>query len=175
MTTTLDVCADSFGPLVDSGSRARRAVASVRLVKVEDPEGQVWRVSRRWVPWRRRLRDVASFDVGTLPSSLPDDAAGLVIAGVLVVAVVLVPFVLIGVVFVLELLLVLLLLPLAVVARALVGRAWSVETRRGWRVWAEVTAGDWQQSGLMIHTLADDIRRGHPPVRTVGVEQETGI
>lgn len=112
--------------------------------------------------------------MGNLPAVLPDDGAGLVIAVVLVVAVVLLPLVLVGVVFALELLLVLLFLPLAVVARAVLGRAWRVETRRGWRVWAELTAGDWQQSGLAIHTLADGIRRGQLPVRTIGVEQDSG-
>jgi hypothetical protein len=37
-------------------------------VKVVAADGSTWRVRRRWLPWRRRARDVpdALFDIGTL-------------------------------------------------------------------------------------------------------------
>jgi hypothetical protein len=126
-------------------------------VKVRSPDGQTWRVSRRWVPWRRRLRG-AIRNAHDLPlSSLGDDLISLVIG------IVLVPFIIVAVVAGLELLLLLPVLPFALLGRVLFGRHWTVEVRRGWKPVAEERSGDWQESGLLIHALADRVRRGEYP------------
>lgn len=136
-------------------------------MKVTDPSGQTWRVSRRWVPWRRRVK---SLDDNTpdlsWASGLGDDPVSLVIS--LVALVLLAPFVLLVLVAGAELLLLLLLLPLAILGRVLLGRHWTVEVRRGWRPWWESRVGDWQASGLRIHEIADAIRRGQAPPQTLG-------
>ena len=134
-------------------------------MKVEDPSGQTWRVTRRWVPWRRRLKGhVRGLDL--IPSGLGDDPLSVLIF--LVLLVIALPFVLLAVVAGIELLLVLLLLPFALVGRVLLGSHWTVEARRGFTIWWDAPAGDWQASGVRIHEVADDVRRGTLPPRTVG-------
>lgn len=140
---------------------------SLRRVKVRDPQGQTWRVTRRWVPWRRRLK--GSLDaLPDLPggTSLGDDPVSLVIG--LVLLVLLLPFLLLGLVAGLELLLLLAVFPFALLGRVLLGRHWTVEVRRGFRPFWEQEAGDWQASGVRIHEVADAIRRGDPPAQTLG-------
>lgn len=134
-------------------------------MKVHGPGGQVWRVSRRWVPWRRRLK--GSLDaVPDLPSGLGDDPVSVVVG--LVLLVLALPFLVLALLAGLELLLLLLVLPVALLGRVLLGRHWTVEVRRGWSPWTEQPAGDWQASGVTIHELADRLRRGEVPERTVG-------
>ena len=133
-------------------------------MKVEDPSGQTWRVTRRWVPWRRRMKDV---DLGSgwgVPdlNGLGDDPISAVIAIVLLVLAL--PFILLGLVVAAEFLLLLLLLPVAVLARVLLGQKWTVEARRGFTIVWDAPAGDWQASGLRIHEVAEAIRRGELPV-----------
>ena len=92
---------------------------------------------------------------------------------VIVLAIVLLPVLLIlaaALVAGLEFLLLLVVLPLAVLGRVLFGRRWRVEVRRGWRPYCEELAGDWQRSGVRIHELADDLRRGQLPQQTLGLE-----
>lgn len=130
---------------------------------VTDPSGTTWRVSRRWVPWRRRLRD---HDLPYRTPSLDavgDDPVSMVLG--LVALVLVLPLVMISLLVALELLLLLLLLPLAVLARVVLGRHWRVEVRRGWtHVW-EAPAGDWRASEQKIQEIADAITRGDlPPV-----------
>ena len=140
-------------------------MGSVPAVKVRDPQEQTWRVTRRWVPWRRRLKGSldSAPDLGV--GSLGDDPISAVIA--VVALVVLIPFLLLAVVAGLELLLVLLVLPFAVLGRVLFGRHWTVEVRRGWRPWWETLAGDWQASGTRIHDLTAAIARGDVPPQTL--------
>jgi len=133
-------------------------------VKVTDPSGHTWRVTRRWVPWRRRLKGALDA-VPDLPGGLGDDPISLVIG--LVCLVILLPFLLLALVAGLELLLVLLVLPFALVGRVLFGRHWHVELRRGFEPWWEVEAGDWQASAVRIHEVADAVRRGVLPERTL--------
>lgn len=153
-------------------SHALLAPTSVRHVKVEDPTGQVWRVSRRWVPWRRRgLQDAGVPDASGLDLALPDDPAGLVLVLVIVFLVVLGPFVLMAVLIAAEILLLLLLVPFAILGRVVFGRRWCVELRRGWTPWTEQPAGGWQASTLLIHEIADAVRRGVVPARTVGTDE----
>ncbi|GAW50848.1 MULTISPECIES: hypothetical protein [unclassified Nocardioides] len=136
-------------------------------MKVSSPDGTTWRVSRRWVPWRRRLKGALDGvpDLGI--GSLGDDPISVIVGIVLLI--ILIPFILLALVAGVELLLVLLVLPFAVLGRMLLGRHWTVEVRRGWRPYAEEQAGDWQASGLRVHALADDLRRGNPPPQTLNV------
>jgi hypothetical protein len=48
-------------------------------MKVEAADGSTWRVRRRWLPWRRRVRDVpdAPLDIGTLARRVDDIATAL--------------------------------------------------------------------------------------------------
>jgi len=131
-------------------------------MKVRDPEGQTWRVTRRWVPWRRRLR--GSLDgAPDVPggTTLGDDPVSAVIG--LVFLVILLPFLLLGLIAVLEALLLLAVMPFAVLVRVLFGRHWHVEVRAGFRPYYEVEAGDWRASTLRIHELAAALERGERP------------
>lgn len=132
-------------------------------MKVQDPSGQTWRVTRRWVPWRRRLKDVdlGSGWGGPDLSGLGDDPISAVIGIALLVLAL--PFLLLGLLAGAEFLLLLLLLPVAVLARAVLGQKWTVEARRGFAIVWDAPAGDWQASGLRIHEVADAIRRGEIP------------
>jgi hypothetical protein len=134
-------------------------------VKVQH-DGTTWRVTRRWVPWRRRLRTIDGPDVGD-GITLGDDPVSAVVGVVLLVL--LLPFLVVALFVLLELLLLLLLVPLAAVVRVLLGRHWFVEVRRGWVPYYEEEAGDWQQSGERIHQLAQAIERGDLPPQTLGV------
>lgn len=133
-------------------------------VKVKDPSGQTWRVTRRWVPWRRRLKGFLS----NMPSGpgLGDDPVSMVIGVIFLI--IMIPFLVLALVAALELLLLLLVIPFALLARALFGTHWTVEARRGFHIWYDEPAGDWQASGIRIHELADAIRHGEVPEQTVG-------
>lgn len=134
-------------------------------MKVRSPDGRTWRVSRRWVPWRRRLK--GSLDgAPDLPSGLGDDPISAIIAVVFLV--ILLPFLLVVLVAGLELLLLLVVMPVAVLLRVVLGRHWHVEVRDGWTPYHEEEAGDWQASGIRIHELAARLERGDVPQRTIG-------
>lgn len=141
-------------------------------VKVTDPRGQTWRVTRRWVPWRRRATGVTDDSAPDLSwaQGLGDDPVSIIVA--VVALVLLAPFVVLVLLAGVELLLLLLLLPFAILGRVLLGRHWTVEVRRGWRPWWEVRAGDWQASTARIHDVATAIRRGDLPERTLGLERD---
>jgi hypothetical protein len=125
-------------------------------VKVTDPAGNTWRVSRRWVPWRRRLKGALD-DAPDLPS-LGDDPISMVLGVVFLV--IAIPFLVLAVVAGLELLLLVLVLPFAVLGRVLFGRHWHVEVRRGFTVEHEVDGGGWRSSATMIQDLAEQLRQG---------------
>lgn len=120
------------------------------------------------MPWRRRLKDVlgSAGDLPTPPSSWGDDPVSVVIG--LLALVLLLPFLVLVLLAGLELLLLLLVLPLALLGRVLLGRHWYVEVREGFGLWSEEPTGDWQASGVRIHELADQLRRGEIPPRTLG-------
>lgn len=130
-------------------------------MKVRDPQGRTWRVSRRWVPWRRRLKGALDL-APDLPSGFVDDGIGAVI-GLIILA----PFLVLALVAGIELLALLVVLPIALLGRVLFGRHWTIEVRRGFRPYWEQLAGDWQASGVQIHEVADAIRRGDPPERSI--------
>ncbi|UMG93328.1 hypothetical protein [Nocardioides sp. TF02-7] len=129
-------------------------------MKVRSPDGRTWRVSRRWVPWRRRLKGALD-SAPDLPSGLGDDPVSAIIG--LVFLVILLPFLLLVLVAGLELLVLLVVMPFAVGARIVLGRHWYVEVRRGWTPYLEEEAGDWQASGVLIHDLAARLERGDVP------------
>lgn len=100
------------------------------------------------------------------PTGLGDDVVGLVIGAH--PPMILLPFLPLAVFTSIELLALLLVLPFAVLARVVFGQHWHVELRRGWQPWWEVEAGDWRASAIRIHELADEVRRGALPPRTLG-------
>lgn len=120
------------------------------------------------MPWRRRLRGAleTAGDLPSAPSGLGDDPISAVVGLLLVVL--LLPFLVLVLLAGVELLLLLLVLPLALAGRVLLGRQWSVEVRRGFEPWHEEPAGDWQASGVRIQELAEQLRRGEVPIRTIG-------
>jgi len=129
-------------------------------MRVHDPSGQAWRVSRRWVPWRRRLKGLV--DGPDLPLGLGDDLVSVVI-GVLCLV-----FLFVAAVAGLELLLLLLVFPFAVAGRVLLGRHWTIEIRRGWKPYWEREVGDWQQSSARMLEIQSAIRDGRLPPQTIG-------
>ena len=134
-------------------------------MKVRDPSSHNWRISRRWVPWRRRLKGTMDGVPDLGMGSLGDDPISMVIG--LVLLVVLLPFLLLLLVAGVELLALLAVLPLAILGRVLLGRHWTVEVRRGWTPWWEMRSGDWAASRLQIHAIARAVERGELPPRTL--------
>ncbi len=114
------------------------------------------------MPWRRRVKNIdgPGFDV-----PLGDDPISVVLGIILLIL--LLPLIVLALIGLLELLLLVLLLPIAVLARVMFGSHWHVEVRRGWAPIWETAAGDWQHSGLVIHDVAQRLRRGEDlPGRT---------
>lgn len=128
-------------------------------MKVHDPHGETWRVRRRWLPWRRRLRRLpdTGFDVPTLG----DDPISAIIGVLLLIL--FIPVLIVALVIALEFLLLLLLLPVALLVRVAFGHHWTVEVRRGRRLWWFDSSGGWSESGRRIETIAGLISRGQPP------------
>jgi hypothetical protein len=129
-------------------------------MKVKDPTGQVWRVSRRWVPWRRRLKGWLSESFGWL--SMGDDIISLVIFVVIGI-----PVLVIAAIAFAELLLLLLVLPFGLLGRVLLGRHWTVEARKGFTIWWEELSGNWRTSAVRIADVAAAIERGQVPEQNV--------
>ncbi|GAA1244565.1 hypothetical protein GCM10009633_17060 [Janibacter melonis] len=128
-------------------------------MKVVDPQGRTWRVSRRWVPWRRRTRVMGP----EVPSStgLGDDPISMIIG--LVLLVLFVPVLITALLVAVELLLLLLLVPFVVLGRVLLGRQWRVEVREGWTPVWDTEAGDWARSGRAISEIAQVLQQGRAP------------
>lgn len=136
-------------------------------MKVRDPEGRTWRVTRRWLPWRPRRRQ------GLDPRLMIEAADGLAALVVfLVLGLIVLPLLSIVVVLALEWLLVLLVLPVVVLLRIAFGHRWWVEARIGFRPYWEEEVGTWAQSRDRIRSVAGAIERGDPPHRTLGPEPD---
>jgi hypothetical protein len=131
-------------------------------MKVRDPYGETWRVTRRWLPWGPRRRGLGP-DVWLDAADGPVSFLALLVIGILVL-----PLVTIGVFFVAEALLLLVLLPFVVLARVALGKQWWIEARRGFQPYWECEAGTWRESGARIRRVAEEITRGDLPLRTLG-------
>ncbi len=135
---------------------------------VTTPDGGRWRVGRRWIPWRFRLRkpkspldDLGGVDV---PLELADAVGGpFVIVGVviavLVAALTAVPVLL----AVVELTILAVLIAGGVVVRILLRRPWIVDVERldlndagSWEVVG------WRRSGELVAALAAQLGSGQP-------------
>jgi hypothetical protein len=135
-------------------------------MKVQSPDGTTWRISRRWVPWRRRVKD-ATDRLPDLPEGgIGDDPISLIVG--LLLLIVLLPFFVLMLIAGVELVLILLVMPFAIAGRVVFGRRWTVEVRRGWQPYREEQVGDWQSTGLRIHELGADLERGQVLQRTLG-------
>jgi len=123
---------------------------------VKDPQGTTWRVTRRWVPWRRRLKGWAD-SAPDLPV-MGDDPISAVLG--LLLLVLLIPFLVLAFVAALELLLLLLVLPIALLLRVALGRHWTIEARWGFHLWWEGPGGTWRESRAAIADVAAALERG---------------
>lgn len=132
---------------------------------VQTPDGGRWRVGRRWVPWRFRLRKtkdaIDNLDLpldGCLP--LDDIFIGI---GIVIAVVVFVVFLLPIVIALIELTLLLLLVAAGVLVRVLLRRPWIVDVQRldahGGSSWKVV---GWRRSGELVTALATQLQSGQP-------------
>lgn len=137
-------------------------------MKVRDHTGQTWRVTRRWVPWRRKMRSVLDAAPDLPIARLGDDPISMVIG--LLLLVLMIPFLILLLIAGLELLLLLLVLPFAILGRMIFGRHWHVEARKGFQPWFEVSAGPWGQTRTRIHDIAAAIERGDLPPQNIGID-----
>ena len=138
-------------------------------MKVVDPEGRTWRVTRRWLPWRPRPRSLGP----SLSLDVVDGPLGFVLA--LLFGLVILPLVSFVVLSGGELVILVALLPGVSLARMLFGKRWWVEARLGYRPYWEAEAGDWRASGERIRAVAEAIGRGDPPMRTLGSEEPDAL
>ncbi|WP_146207240.1 hypothetical protein [Nocardioides silvaticus] len=134
-------------------------------------DGTTWRVTRRWVPWRRRTKGVGdAWDlVPSIPAGGADPISGII---ALVFLVIFAPVILLALVLTIvaavEFAVILLLIPVVALGRVFFGRHWIVEVRRGFEPYYEMHAGDWQQSRDRIRRITESISRGDLPPRTLG-------
>ncbi|UPK76944.1 hypothetical protein MU582_09975 [Nocardioidaceae bacterium SCSIO 66511] len=92
-------------------------------MRLTDSTGTRWRVKRRWVPWRRRVRDFG-YDIPYV-SGMGDDPISMVLG--VIAFIIAIPLLVLAFVAMLELLVLLLLVPIAMLIRALFGGAWPIE------------------------------------------------
>ena len=123
-------------------------------MRVTDSNGTKWRVKRRWVPWRRRVRDFA-YDV-PMSNGLGDDPISAIV-GILVL-ILAIPLILLALVAMLELFLLVLLLPIVMLIRAMFGGAWPVEVFRDRKLQSTEYVKGWSASRERVHDLAEQIR-----------------
>jgi hypothetical protein len=123
--------------------------------------GRRFRVRRRWLPWRRRVRDVP--DVPDGGGSLGDDPISAILGIVLLILAI--PAIVVTLLLLAELLLLLLLLPLGVAVRLLLPVPWTIEVwsrpqeRRflGWHLEHEVPVRGWSASRERMEALREEI------------------
>jgi hypothetical protein len=131
----------------------------------EDDEPRRWRVRRRWLPWRRQIREVPDVPLLDVGAGL-DGTIGAIVA--LIALVVAIPALVVIALLLFEVVLLLALLPLVVLARLLLPVPWTVETwsrpasRRlgGWRLEGETKVRGWRASA---HAIAELRQRHAPP------------
>ncbi|GAA1157679.1 hypothetical protein [Ornithinicoccus hortensis] len=115
-------------------------------------------MSRRWVPWRRRLKGAWEL-MPNLPGG--DDPISMTLT--VIILILCLPIFVLVIVWGLEFLVLLLLLPFVVLARSVFGHQWVIEARKGWTpVWEE-PAGNWAESAQAIRDVAAAIEQGNTP------------
>ncbi|HYJ66766.1 MAG TPA: hypothetical protein VEX15_03810 [Nocardioidaceae bacterium] len=126
-------------------------------MKVVAADDSTWRVRRRWLPWRRRVRDVpdSPIDIGPVGDD-PISIVLMVIALVMFVPAFVVLIVLVG-----ELLLLFVLLPLVVLGRGLFGVPWTIEVRRERRLLYTERIRGWSNASRRMDDVATALRLGH--------------
>ena len=132
-------------------------------MKIVTPAGETYRVHRRVLPWRRRIREKPDWDLAS-SFDVPDvDHLGVLGAILLVIGIIIaLPIIVLAFLVVGELLLLLLLLPLFVLARVAFRKPWIVEvTRKRKVVHAEAVVG-WGAAGERARMLADELRSAVP-------------
>lgn len=136
-------------------------------MKVSAPDGEVYRVRRRWLPWRRRGKDLdlpLDIDMAALDPSLGDDLGSIVLGLVAAIVIALLaPIILVFLITGVEFVLLLALLPFALAGRMLFGHDWTIEVRHGRTLVHEEAGGTWTQSGKHIVGIAAEIRSGRIP------------
>lgn len=140
-------------------------------MSVVDASDRRWRVRRRWLPWRRRIREVPDvpFDGG----DLGDDPISAIIG--LFLLVLALPALIVLVALLVELLVLVALLPAFVLVRLLLPVPWTIELwarpaqRRllGWHLQHEVPVRGWRASGTRIAGMAAEIREQERGARYV--------
>ncbi|MBW3669772.1 MAG: hypothetical protein KY443_11240 [Actinobacteria bacterium] len=132
---------------------------------VTTPDGGRWRVGRRWVPWRFRLRKPRSpLDDIELPLDIAVPFDGIfVIVGVVVAALAFGLLMVPVVIALVELTILVPLVAVGVLVRLLLRRPWIVDVERldaydraGWEVVG------WRRSGRLVTALATQLRSGQP-------------
>lgn len=135
-------------------------------------DGTSWRVTRRWVPWRRRARGASK--VWDLVPSVPGGGGDDPISGAitLIILVIFAPVILVAlgltIVAAIEFAVLFALIPVIALGRVIFGRHWIIEVRRGFEPYYEMHAGNWKQSGDRIRRIAEAISRGDLPPHTLG-------
>ena len=133
-------------------------------MKVVDRYDRRWKVRRRWLPWRRRVRDVP--DVPIDGGGLGDDPISAIIG--LFLLVLAIPAIIVVLVLLAELLLLLVLLAFFVLIRLVLPVPWTIELwarpakRRllGWHLEHEVPVRGWGASRTAIRDMAGEIATG---------------
>lgn len=133
-------------------------------MKVVDRYDRRWKVRRRWLPWRRRVRDVP--DVPIDAGGLGDDPISAIIG--LFLLVLAIPAIVVILLLLAELLLLLALLPFFVLIRLLLPVPWTIELwarpaqRRllGWHLEHEVPVRGWGPSQTAIREMVGEIATG---------------
>lgn len=134
-------------------------------MKVVDRFGRRWKVRRRWLPWRRRVRDVPDVPLDGA-GGLGDDPISAIIGIFLLVLAI--PAIVVTLILLAELLLLVLLLPLFVAIRLLLPVPWTIELwsrpeqRRvlGWHLEHEVPVAGWRASQERIAAMGTEIATG---------------
>jgi hypothetical protein len=130
-------------------------------VRVRDLDGKTWRVGRRWLPWRRRIREIPDVNDYSLPDlDIGDDLPGfLAVLAIAFVVIITLPFLLLAIGFMIELSLLLSLLPVAVLFRVALRRPWTVQVIApdGSLAAAEPVVG-WRESGERVQARAASLR-----------------
>ncbi|WP_022929827.1 hypothetical protein [Patulibacter americanus] len=143
-------------------------------MRFDDRDGTTWRVGRRWMPWRRRIREVPDVPFEGGPGG--DDPISMIIG--LFVLILALPALIVVALLVAELLLLAALLPVVALLRIVAswaGFPWPVEVhsrpakRRvfGWTLRHDEPVKGWRASGERMAELRRRIETGRfePTVR----------